>query len=193
MTTGNGHASRLTAVTLAFAALVWAAFLAPVVTRAYAEGADEEPRAWIANLTGLHDFADAVAGTHVYELFGALTALVYLLLAMSLRAVRPAGTVLLPGLLVLAGVADALAYPLPSTVSHVFGMVEFLCLPALLIVVGRAAWLNRRAWPVVASASAGLVLALAGTAALDYWPHGLLAGVALACCGLAAWAPDVRP
>ncbi len=193
MTTAPGHASRLTAFTLAFAALAWCAFLAPIVTRAYADGDDEAVRAWIAGLTGLHDFAEAVAGAHVYEVFGALTALVYLLLAASLRVVRPAGTALLPGLLVVAGVADAMAYSLPSVVAHLFGMVEFLCLPVLLIVVGRAAWLNRRAWPVVATAGAGLVLAVAGTAALDYWPHGLLAGVALACCGLAAWAPDVRP
>ena len=193
MTTASGHASRLTAFTLAFAALVWCAFLAPIVTQAYAHGSDKEPRAWIADLTGLHDFAEALAGDHVYEVFGALTSLVYFLLAASLRVVRPAGTALLRVLLVVAGVADALAYALPSGVAIIPGMVEFLCLPVLLFCVGRAGWVNRRAWPVLVSVGAGLALAVAGTAALDYWPHGLLAGMALACCGLVAWAPDVRP
>ena len=193
MTTASGHASRLTAFTLAFAALVWCAFLAPIVTRAYADGYDEVPRAWIADLTGLHDFAEAVAGDHVYEVFGGLTSLVYLLLATSLWLTRPAGTALLRVLLVVAGVADALAYSLPSVVAIMPGMVEFLCLPVLLFCVGRAGWVNRRAWPVPVAVGAGLVVAVAATAALDYWPHGVLAGVAIACCGLAAWAPDVRP
>ncbi len=192
MTTAHGHGSRLAAFTLAFAALLWATLLAPVVTRAYAVSYDEEPRAWIAGLTGLHDFAESVAGAHVYEFFGALTALVYLLLATSLRTVRPAGTALLPLLLVVAGVADALAYSLPSGVAGMFGMLEFLCLPVLFFSVGRAGWVNRRTWPVPVAVGAGLVAGVAGTAALDYWPHGLLAGVALACCGL-AWAPGVRP
>ncbi len=193
MTTAHGHASRLTAFTLALAALAWCAFLAPVVARAFADGYDEEPRAWIADLTGLHDFAEAVAGSHVYEIFGALTALVYLLLATSLRVVRPAGTALLFGLLVVAGVADVLAYTLPSAVAIMPAMVEFLCLPVLLFAVGRAGWVNRRIWPVPVAAGAGVGFAVAATAALDYWPHGVLAGVAVACCGLAAWAPDVRP
>jgi hypothetical protein len=189
VTTSPGHASRRTAFTLAFAALVWCAFLAPVVIQAHSAGNDEEPRAWVAALTGLHDLAESVAGAHVDEIFGALTALVYLLLAASLRVARPAGTALLPGVLVVAGLADALAYTLPDGISGVAGTVEFLGLPLLLVCVGWAAWVNRRAWPVAAALGAGLVLAVAGTAALDYWPHGLLAGVALACCGLTAWAP----
>jgi hypothetical protein len=181
------------ALTLAFAALVWCAFLAPIVTRAYANSYDEEPRAWIANLSGLHDVAEAVAGAHVYEIFGGLTALSYLLLAASLSVVRPAGTALLRVLLIVAGCADLLAYTLPSAVAIMPGMVEFLCLPVLIIAAGRAGWMNRRTWPVAVVVGAGLVLAVAATAALDYWPHGLIAGVALACCGLVAWAPDVRP
>ena len=118
-------------------------------------GYDEEPRAWIADLTEVHDVADAVAGVHVYEVFGALTALVYLLLATSLRVVRPSGTALLGVLLIVAGVADALAYSLPGAVAIMPGMVEFLCLPALLVTVGRAGWLNRRTWPVPVSVERG--------------------------------------
>ena len=93
----------------------------------------------------------------------------------------------------MAGVADALAYTLPSAVAIMPAMVEFLCLPVLLFAVGRAGWVNRRTWPVPVAAGVGLGFAVAATAALDYWPHGVLAGVAVACCGLAAWAPDVRP
>ncbi len=196
MTTAPEPGARRGALTLALAALVWCAFLAPVVTRAYAAGDDKEPRAWIAGLTGLHEFAEAVAGDHVYEIFGALTSLVYFLLAMSLRMARPAGTRLLPRLLVVAGCADALAYSLPGGFAVVPGMVEFLCLPVLLVGIGWAGWVNRRAWPVAVTVVAGLVLAVAGTDALDYWPHGLIAGLALAGCGLAAWAPwapEVRP
>jgi hypothetical protein len=194
VTSAPGHASRPIAFALAFAALLWAAFLAPVVARAFALGYDEEPRAWIADLTTLHDFAEAVAGAHVYAVFGALTALAYLLLAASLRMVRPAGTALLTVLLVVAGVADPLAYSLPHAVAIMPAMVEFLCLPVLLFTVGRAGWLNRRVRPVAVTVGAGIVVAVAATVALDYWPHGVLVGVAVACCGLVAWAPPaVRP
>lgn len=160
----------------AIGGLLLVSLLAPIVAHAYGG----EP-VWIASLSGLHDWAADVAPGSVYRSFGLVTPVVYLLLFYALWLSRPPGTRFLRWVLTVGAVADAFAYGLPSGANRLPGMIEFFCLPLLLVGVGIAAWNQRSngAWPWLVGAC--VPLTFAGMAAVQYWPHGALLSVALAC------------
>ena len=88
----------------------------------------------------------------------------------------------------VAAVADALAYGLPTKANTFPGTLEFLCLFLLLVGIAIAAWAQRGngAWPWLIGGC--IPLAFAGMALVQYWPHGALLGIAVACCFL-SWLP----
>lgn len=165
------------------------ALLAPIVAHAAALRDSGGEASWVASLSGLHAWASDVAPAGVYRSFGLVTSLVYVLLVVGLWRSAARGTSFLRWVLAVAAVADALAYGLPSGANTVPGMVEFICLPLLLVGVGVAAWAQRRngLWPWLIGAC--IPLAFGGMALVQYWPHGALLGVAVACC-LLSWVPD---
>lgn len=171
----------------AIAGLLLCALLAPIVAHAAARF-DGHEAGWIASLSGLHGWASDVAPGSVYRWFGLATPIVYVLLFLALRLSDAAGTDVLRWTLAVAAVADAFAYGLPSGVNGAPGTIEFFALPVILVGVGIAAW-NQRGngpWPWLVGLC--IPLAFAGMALVQYWPHGALLAVALACC-LVSWAP----
>lgn len=171
----------------AIGGLLLCVLLAPIVAHAAALP-DGDEADWIASLSGLHGWASDVAPGSVYRWFGLVTPIVYLLLLLALWLSHVAGTEVLRWTLAVAAVADAFAYGLPSGVNGIPGTIEFLALPVLLVGVGIAAW-NQRGngpWPWLVGLC--IPLAFAGMALVQYWPHGALLAVALACC-LLSWAP----
>jgi hypothetical protein len=170
------------------AGLVLCALLAPIVAHAAALRDRSGEPDWVASLSGLHAWASDVAPSSVYRSFGLVTPLVYVLLLVGLWRSQPLGTSFLRWVLTVAALADALAYGLPSGANTVPGMVEFLCLPLLLIGVGVAAWAQRGngAWPWLIGAC--IPLGFVGIAVVQYWPHGVLLGIAAASC-LLVWSP----
>lgn len=143
---------------------------------------------WVASLSGLHAWARDVAPASVYRSFGLVTPLVYVLLFVGIWLSGALGTRFLRWVLAVAAVADALAYGLPSGADTVLGTVEFLCLVLLLVGIGIAAWAQRHngVWPWLVGAC--IPLAFVGMALVQYWPHGVLLSVAVACCFL-SWIP----
>ncbi len=170
----------------AIAGLLLCSFLAPIVAHAAALPDGGEP-AWIASLSGLHEWAIGAAPGSVYRSFGLVTPIVYLLLLCALSLVRAPGTRFLRWVLAVGAVADGFAYGLPSSVNALPGTIEFFCLPLLLVGVGMAAWNQRgnSAWPWLVGLC--VPLTFAGMALVQYWPHGALLAVALACSVL-TWA-----
>jgi hypothetical protein len=171
----------------AIGGLLLCSLLAPIVAHAAALEYGAEP-AWIASLSGLHDWASDVAPGTVYRSFGLVTPIVYLLLLYALWLTHAPRTRFLRWLLAVAAVADAFAYGLPSSVNAIPGTIEFFCLPLLLVGVGIAAWNERGngAWPWLVALC--IPATFGGMAVVQYWPHGALLGVALACIVL-TWAP----
>jgi len=170
----------------AIGGLLLCSLLAPIVAHAAALPDGGEP-AWVASLSGLHGWATDVAPGSVYRSLGLVTPIVYLLLLCALWLSRAPGTRFLRWVLAVAAVADAFAYGLPSSVNGLPGTIEFFCLPLLLVGVGIAAWNQRGkgAWPWLVGLC--VPLTLAGMALVQYWPHGALLAVALA-CSLLTWA-----
>jgi hypothetical protein len=124
----------------------------------------------------------------VYRSFGLVTPIVYLLLLCALWLSRAPGTRFLRWVLAVGAAADTFAYGLPPSVNGVPGTIEFFCLPLLLVGVGIAAWSQRGNGPWPWLVGLCFPLTFAGMALVQYWPHGALLSVALA-CSLLTWAP----
>ena len=164
--------------------------LAPIVAHAAALGDGSGEASWVASLSGLHGWArDLAPRGNVYRAFGLVTPLVYLLLLLGLWRSSAPNTRFLLWVLGVAAVADAVAYGLPPGANTVPGTVEFFCLLLLLVGIAIAAWAQRHngIWPWLIGGC--IPLAFVGMALVQYWPHGALLAVAVACCFL-SWAPS---
>ena len=118
----------------------------------------------------------------MYRSFGLVTPIVYLLLLAALGLSRAAGTQILRWVIAVGATADGLAYGLPAGVNGIPGTIEFLCLPLLLVGVGVAAWHQRANGPWAWLIGLCIPLTPVGMGLVQYWPHGALLPVALACC-----------
>ena len=181
--------SVMTSRVAAASGVALCAVLGPIVAHAAVMGDATDEPGWVRSLAGLHQWAAGVTGD-VYRYFGAASSVIYALLLAGLWLAGVHGTRFLRVVLTVAGVADLLAYLLPSGPNVVPGVIEFFCLPLLLVGVGLAAWAHRRTVVWATLVALCIPLAFGTAAALGNWPHGPLFAVAIACC-LLVWAPDV--
>lgn len=179
---------------LSVPAAILLAFLTPVQALAYDDGGGVRP--WLRDLEAVHELADAVwlrlgGSLDRYDFWGRWTVICYLGMIAGLRSfvhvvARTTGgsRLLLIGLYVGA-VADLGAYWGNGweVGSHIFGSVEFLALPVILVGAVRFGYvLVRRGprprwagWVMLASAGA-VPVSLTLT---NYWPHGLLLPISI--------------
>lgn len=197
--------TRLPDVIAGVGASAWAFFLLPPQLHVWSTSYGMP--AWLRAINelpvydGLRAAAAAVGWTDLYVVFGAPSALSFLLLALALRPVtRTLGLVgaLLFWLLLLGAPITFISYvshDWPEPWDALWGAEAFvLALAGLLALAGAIVALVRRVRPWWAVVLLGLMLVfeVAGTLLLGYWPHGTLVPMGVVAAVLALVWPAGR-